>query len=185
MLPKLRPPLGAHRLVIEEAVVAHLLLVSYPDVPAAHAAGAAVAALQDRAGVPAEDIVIITRQEAGRVSLDHLTRQATGEALGGGQWGALIGTLFVVDADGASRLFKRTGLKAEFLNAVAQDLDRGMAILGLRVRGLGLEQVLDYLSARPGMGRVHSAELSGKSERAMAAIAAEFPGHVRQKAAAR
>jgi uncharacterized membrane protein len=159
----------------------HLVLVRFPDFLAAQTAGVALATLQDRVGTEAEDIVIVSQGSATSVKLDHLTRPSTGRALGGGRWGTLIGTLFAADPGSKSGPFRRAGLAPAFLDTAAALLDGGGAVLGLRVRLLGLDRVLDRLSTLAVTGRVLHTKLSPASEAALAEMAAEVPEAMTQR----
>lgn len=161
--------------------MSHLLVAIFTDEEAARMAGAALAQLQDRVGTEPEDIVVVTRPGKGRVTLDQSVRPDTGRALGGGQWGALIGTLFIKDDRGQPGFFRRAGVDEGFLAAVAQSLDQGGAALGMRVRDLGIERVQDRLSLLRVPGRVLTTRLDPKAATTLAQAAASLPEHVSRR----
>ena len=114
---------------------------------------AALAVLQQEAGTKPEDFVVVTRDVTGRISVNQSTDMATGLPLGGGRWGTMIGILFldsrkpVPNGKGLSSQLLATGLEEGFLRSAGQALEMGTAVVGLRVRLLGADRVLNRIKA--------------------------------------
>ena len=155
-----------------------LLIFVFRSADDARSAGAALAALQDAAEVEAEDITVITRGSEGDVILDHSTRATTGQALGGGRWGTVIGLLFLDSALGQPAALRNAGLDPEFTRAVEAALDGGRAALGLRVRKLGVDRAVAAMVGRPGHIKTIRTRLSLEAEAALGAVKGGLPENV-------
>lgn len=163
-----------------------LIIAAYGNQSAAFVAGESLAALQQAAGVAPEDIVVVTRSAAGRVSVNQSIDRSTGRPLGGGQWGALIGMLFLDDRTptgqgrGLAEQLGAAGLEAGFLQEVAHSLDKGGAAVGLHVRLLGVDRVRSRLAQLPGNPKILHARLDGVTEEALHDMLAQLPPAVAQ-----
>ena len=166
-----------------------LIIAAFGSQNAAFVAGERLAVLQREAGVEPEDIVVVTRDASGRVSVNQSVDIATGKPLGGGQWGMLIGMLFLDLRKGGGRgrgiapQLVEAGLDAEFLDDVVHCLDAGGGAVGLRVRALGVERVRDRLvSSRP-TPRLVQTTLDSETEEAFHALMDQIPAQVMAQAA--
>lgn len=164
-----------------------LILAAYASQPAAFAAGERLAALQAETGVEPEDIVVVTRNGSGRVSLNQGIDGTTGQPLGGGRWGALIGMLFLDprrptgQGRGLAEQLLASGLSAEFLNDVFKSLTQKGAVVGLRVRKLGVDRVREKLEALPNRPNILQAWLSPETEDALRELQDQIPQGVLQQ----
>jgi uncharacterized membrane protein len=164
--------------------VSDLIILAYRSQPPAFNAGEALAALQQAAGTEPEDIVVVTKTAAGRVSVHQSIDLATGKPLGGGRWGVLIGMLFLDKRDpgqartGLVAQFADTGLDQTFLVSVSQSLTKGGAAVGLRVRLLGMEKVLKALAGLKGNPKILTTRLSPETEDALYDLQAQIPQQV-------
>ena len=150
-----------------------LIIVAFPDEATAFAAGKALVALQKEFLIEMEDVVVVTRGEDGRVSLHQSVNLTTGGAMGGGMWGALIGMLFLnpivgtalgAGAGALAGKFTDIGIEDAFLRNVGQSLDKGGAAVGLLVRQLTVDKVLERLEPFREKGRVMQTSLSNEAE---------------------
>jgi uncharacterized membrane protein len=161
--------------------VSDLILAVYRTQAAAFAAGETLAALQQSAGTEPEDIVVVTRNAAGRVSINQSIDLATGEALGDGRWGTLIGLLFLdkrkpqSGRKGLSAQFRAAGLEERFLQDVAHSLDKGGAAVGMRVRLLGKDRVLERLKSMKSKPKILWTRLSPDAEDALYEMQGQIP----------
>lgn len=172
-----------------------LMIIVLDDEGAAFAAGEALVLMQQGGPALMEDVVVVTRGPDGTVRLNHSVDLATGRAIGGGSWGTLIGLIFVPDADevkgggevkrggeakpgdeakpGMAAKLAGLGLDADFLRAARHSLDHGGAAVGLVLRNLSAEVVLERLarfSPRP-----LRATLDPQTEAALGDFLATFP----------
>lgn len=158
-----------------------LIIAVFRTPNAAFVAGERLAALQQEAGVEPEDIVVITRAAAGRVTVHQSIDLATGKPLGGGQWGALIGMLFLdtrkptgTGTGLAEQLFA-AGLESTFLRDVRTALGKTAAAVGMHVRLLGADRVKEHLSGMAGTPKVLHARLAADTEEALQDLQARIP----------
>ena len=158
-----------------------LILLVYRSQSAAFVAGEALAVLQQEAGTEPEDIVVVTRDPTGRVSVNQSTDLATGLPLGGGRWGTLIGMLFldrrkpVPGSKGLAAQFVEAGLDRTFVHSASQSLEAGFAVVGLRVRLLGGKAVLDRVRALTGEPKILKTRLDAATEEALYDMQAQIP----------
>lgn len=161
-----------------------LIIAAYRNQNAAFVAGESLVVLQQETGVEPEDIVVVTRSAAGRISVNQSIDLATGQPLGGGRWGALIGMLFLDERKpngrgaGLAEQLHAAGLDADFLVKVAQSLDKGGAAVGLHVRMLGVDRVRARLTALAGDPKILHARLSAETEEALHDLQDQIPQSV-------
>jgi uncharacterized membrane protein len=161
--------------------VSDLIIAVYRTQAAAFAAGEALAALQKSAGTEPEDIVVVTKDTSGRVSINQSISLATGQPLGGGRWGALIGMLFLEPqkpapkAKGIGARFRAAGLDDRFLLDVGRSLTKQGAAVGLRVRLLGKDRVLDSLKEMKGNPKILWTRLGPDAEEALIDMQDQIP----------
>jgi uncharacterized membrane protein len=150
-----------------------LIIVAFPDEATAFAAGEALVLLQKKYLIEMEDVVVVTRDEEGRVKLNQSVNLVTGGAIGGGIWGTLIGLLFLNPIVGAAvgagagalaGKFSDMGIDDDFLRDVGQSLDKGGAAVGILVRKMTPDKVLEGLEAFRAKGRVIHTSLSHEAE---------------------
>ena len=159
-----------------------LIVVAFPDEATAFAAGKALVALQKEFLIEMEDVVVVTRAENGRVTLHQATDLTTGGAIGGGLWGALIGMLFLNPVVGAAvgagagalaGKFSDIGIDDNFLRNIGKSLDKGGAAVGLLVRKMTADKVLERLAPFGKKGRVMQTSLSHEAEARLKAFLEE------------
>ena len=150
-----------------------LIIVAFPDEAAAFIARAELVKLQKEYLIDMEDVVVVTRSEAGEVHLHQAVNMTASGAMGGGLWGALIGMLFLNPVIGAAMgagagalagKFTDLGINDDFLRDVGQSLDKGGAALGVLIRKMTADKVLDRLDSLHVKGRVLQTSLPKDAE---------------------
>lgn len=150
-----------------------LIIVAFPDEATAFAAGQALVGLQKQYLIEMEDVVVVTRGEDGRVQLHQSVNLTTGGAIGGGVWGTLIGLLFLNPVVGAAvgagagalmGKFSDIGIDDSFLRDVGASLDKGGAAVGMLIRKITTDKVLERLEPFREKGRVIHTSLSHEAE---------------------
>lgn len=150
-----------------------LIIVAFPDEATAFAAGEALVSLQKQYLIEMEDVVVVTRDEEGRVHLNQSINLTKGGAIGGGLWGTLIGLLFLNPLVGAAvgagagamvGRFRDIGIDDGFLRDVGQSLDKGGAAVGMLVRKITTDKVYEKLEPFREKGRVIHTSLSHEAE---------------------
>ena len=163
-----------------------LIIAAYRSQNAAFVAGESLVVLQQEAGTEPEDIVVITRDGTGRVSVNQSIDLATGKPLGGGRWGALIGMLFldrrtpVEGGTGLASQFRAAGLDSTFLQQVVTSLDAGGAAVGMRVRLLGAKRVTERLQHLAGSPRLLQTRIGAEAEETLYDMQGQIPDRVVQ-----
>jgi uncharacterized membrane protein len=161
-----------------------LIIVAFPDEATAFAAAEALVLLQKRYLIEMEDVVVVTRDEEGRVKLNQSVNLVTGGAIGGGLWGTLIGLLFLNPIVGAAvgagagaiaGKFSDMGIDDDFLRDVGHSLDKGGAAVGLLVRKMTPDKVLAELEPFREKGRVIQTSLSHEAEGKLRAFLEKVP----------
>ncbi|MBN8629565.1 MAG: DUF1269 domain-containing protein [Rhodobacterales bacterium] len=161
-----------------------LILFIFRSPSAAFVAGEALAVLQQEAGTEPEDIVVVTKDATGRVSVNQSIDLGSGQPLGGGRWGMLIGMFFLDNRQGGAEnkglaaQFRETGLDGTFLREAGNALEKGGAAVGLRVRLLGANRVLDRVKALKGTPKVLQTRLAAMTEEALYDMQAQIPEQV-------
>jgi uncharacterized membrane protein len=158
-----------------------LILAIYRTQNPAFVAGEALAAFQQEAGTDPEDIVVVTRDASGRVSINQSIDLATGRPPGGGGWGALIGTLFLdrrkpqPGGKGLAAQFRAVGLDEVFLQQISSTLGKGGAAVGMRVRLLGKDRVIEKLNSLKGSPKIFWTRLGPDTEDALIDMQGQIP----------
>ncbi|MDM7931725.1 DUF1269 domain-containing protein [Tabrizicola sp.] len=161
-----------------------LIIVAFPDEATAFAAGKALVALQKQYLIEMEDVVVVTRNENGDVALHQSVNLITGGAIGGGLWGTLIGLLFLNPVVGAAvgagagalaGKFADIGIDDGFLRDIGQSLDKGGAAVGMLVRKITTDKVMEHLEPFREKGQVIHTSLSHEAEAQLKAFLEKIP----------
>jgi uncharacterized membrane protein len=158
-----------------------LIIAVFSTQNAAFVAGEMLASLQQEAGTEPEDIVVVTQDGTGRLSVHHSTDLATGAAHGGGRWGMLIGMMFL-DArkpkpggTGLAAQFRNAGVDPKLLEDISAALAKNCAAVGMRVRKLGADRVAARLKTLKGAPRLFTARLGPEAEENLYNMQAQIP----------
>ena len=131
-----------------------LIAISFKDPAKAFDIRARLAKLQKEYLITMEDVVVVTRDDDGKVKLHQATNLTAAGAVGGGFWGMLIGMLFfnpllgVAVGAGAGALsgyLTDVGVDDAFMKKVGEDLKPGGAALFVLVLIVTGDIVLDRL----------------------------------------
>jgi uncharacterized membrane protein len=161
--------------------VSDLIIAAYRSQTAAFVAGENLAALQQAAGTEPEDIVVVTRDQSGRVSIHQSIDLATGAPLAGGRWGALIGLMFLdkrkpaPGVKGLASQFRAAGLDDKFLQDAVRSLTKSGGAVGMRVRLLGKDRVIEKLKSLKGSPKLLWTRLSPDAEEALFDMQGQIP----------
>ena len=89
-----------------------LVVISFDNENTAFEMRAELAKLQSEYLIEMEDVVVVTKDDKGKVKLHQATNLTAAGAVGGGFWGMLIGLIFFNPLLGAAGL---TGTRRSFL----------------------------------------------------------------------
>src|SRR5215212_939917 len=79
----------------QEAPVSNLIAIAYPNAQTAEQVRTTLGQLQTEKLIELEDMVIVTRDDKGKVKLHQSVSTGAAGAAGGALWGGLIGLLFL------------------------------------------------------------------------------------------
>ena len=159
--------------------MSELIIVAFPDEATAFEARAELVQMQKEYLIEMEDVVIVTRSETGEVTLHQAMNLTAGGAVGGSIWGALVGLLFlnpIIGAAvgaGAGALAGRLsdiGINDDFLRNVGQSLDKGGAAVGVLLRKMTADKVMDRMATFRAKGRIVQTSLSHEAEERLRAV---------------
>jgi uncharacterized membrane protein len=132
---------------------------------------AALARLQKEYLIDMEDVVVVTRDESGKVKLHQATNLTAAGALGGSFWGLLIGMIFLnpqvgaaVGAGAPSGHLTDLGIDNNFMKELGDGLPKGGSALFVLVRKATPDRVLADLEPFRGKGKVLQTSLSKENE---------------------
>ncbi len=153
--------------------MSELIIVAFPDEATAFAARAELVQLQKEYLIEMEDVVIVTRSDTGEVTLHQALNLTAGGAVGGSIWGALVGLLFLNPIVGAAvgagagalaGKLSDIGINDDFLRNVGQSLDKGGAAVGVLLRKMTADKVMERMGTFRAKGRIVQTSLSHEAE---------------------
>lgn len=153
--------------------MADLIAIALDDPAKAFDLRARLAELQREYLIQMDDVVVVTREEDGKVKLHQARNLTATGAVGGGFWGMLIGLLFfnpllgAAVGAGAGALSGRLtdlGIDDDFMKQLGEELKPGGAALFVLLRKATGDKVLDRLRDFTGTGTVLQTSLSKESE---------------------
>ena len=132
-----------------------LIVISFPEQQLAFEMRAALTKLQKEYLIEMEDVVIVTKDDQGKVSLHQAMNLTAMGAVGGSFWGMLIGMLFLnpllgvaAGAAGGALAGALTdvGVNDKFMKSLAaEDIQPGEAVLFVLVKKVTGDKVLERL----------------------------------------
>lgn len=156
-----------------------LVILTFPDEATAFDARAALVKMQRDYLIEMEDVVVVTRKAGEGVQLHQAVNLTAAGAAGGGLWGTLIGLLFLNPLIGAavgasagalSGYLTDIGIKDDDLKALGANLPEGGAALGVLIRKMTADKVLEGLKDFAGKGHILRTSLSHEQEARLAEV---------------
>jgi uncharacterized membrane protein len=156
-----------------------LVVISMESPSKAFELRARLAELQTEYLISMEDIVVVTRDQDGKVKLHQATNLTAAGAVGGSFWGILIGMLFLnpllglavgAGAGALSGYLTDIGIDDKFMKSVGEELKPGSAALFVLVRKATGDKVVERLRDFAGTGKVLQTSLTKDSEEALRAV---------------
>jgi uncharacterized membrane protein len=130
-----------------------LVAIAYPDLATAQEVAANAAYLQKSHEAEFEDLVVVERQQDGKVKL-HQPSMAGAGAATGALWGGLIGLIFFMPlfgmalgaaAGAAGGAMSDYGIDDKFMKQLGDELQPGGAAVLALVRTVSLDKVLPQI----------------------------------------
>jgi uncharacterized membrane protein len=156
-----------------------LIVVSFPEEHLAFELRAQLAKMQKAYLIDMEDVVVVTKDDAGKVKLHQAVNLSAVGAVGGGFWGMLIGLVFLNPLLGAavgagagalSGTFSDIGINDDFMKGLAQNFQPGCSAVFILVRKVTADKVLDGLAGFKGKGKVLQTSLEKDQEESLKAF---------------
>ncbi|MCG6940606.1 MAG: DUF1269 domain-containing protein [Thiohalocapsa sp.] len=153
-----------------------LVVISFPDEQTAFQLRAELTRLQKEYLIDMEDVVVVTKDEKGKVKLHQAVSLTAMGAVGGGFWGMLIGMLFLNPLLGAavgagagalSGQLSDIGINDDFMKQLAEHFKPGCAAVFVLVRKATPDKVIEQLKAFQGKGKVLQTSLNRDEEAAL------------------
>lgn len=153
--------------------MADLIAVTFDDESTAFELRAELAKLQKEYLIDMDDVVVVTRDEKGKVKLHQAVNLTAAGAVGGSFWGLLIGMLFLnpllgmaVGAGAGALSGKLTdiGIDDKFMKELGENLPKGGSALFTLVKRSTPDKVLERLEPFRGKGKIMRTSLSKESE---------------------
>lgn len=150
-----------------------LIVVSFPEEQLAFELRAALVKMQKEYLIEMEDVVIVTKDEAGKVKLHQAMNLTALGAASGGFWGMLIGMLFLnpllgaAVGAGAGALSGRLtdlGINDDFMKDLATHFQPGCAAIFILVKKATPDKVLAGLEQFKGKGKIIQTSLTKDEE---------------------
>ena len=136
-----------------------LIVIEFGDEQAAFELRAELAKMQKEYLIQMEDVVVVTKNEKGKVKLHQAVNLTAAGAVGGSFWGLLIGTIFLnpllgmAVGAGAGALggkLRDIGISDDFIKELAANLTEGTSALFILVRKATPDKVLEKLKGFKG-----------------------------------
>ncbi|WP_296808763.1 DUF1269 domain-containing protein [Thiocapsa sp.] len=156
-----------------------LIVVSFPEEHLAFELRAELGKMQKAYLIDMEDVVIVTKDDSGKVKLHQAVNLSAVGAVGGGFWGMLIGLVFLNPLLGAavgagagalSGKFSDIGINDDFMKGLAQNFQPGCSAVFILVRKVTADKVLEGLAEFKGKGKVLQTSLEKDQEESLKAF---------------
>ena len=156
--------------------MSNLVVIGFEDEHTAYEMRAALAKLQKEYLIDMEDVVVVTKDEKGKVKLHQTLNLTAAGAMGGTFWGMLIGMIFLNPLVGAavgagagalSGKLSDIGVDDQFIKELGQTFQPGTSALFVLVRKATPDKVLDGLAEFRGKGKVLRTSLTKDSEESL------------------
>ncbi len=150
-----------------------LVVIEFDTEQAAFAMRAELAKLQKEYLIKMEDVVVVTKNEKGKVKLHQAVNLTAAGAAGGSFWGLLIGMIFLNPLLGAavgagagalSGKLSDIGIDDKFMKELAANLTENTSALFILVRQATADKVLARLKEKEFKGKVLKTSLSVDKE---------------------
>jgi uncharacterized membrane protein len=138
----------------QEDIMSDLVVIGFDDEHTAFEMRAALAKLQKEYLISMEDVVVVTKDEKGKVKLHQAVNLTAAGAMGGTFWGMLIGLIFLNPLLGAavgagagaiSGKLSDIGIDDKFMRELGETITAGSSALFVLVRKATPDKVLAEL----------------------------------------
>ena len=150
-----------------------LVVIEFDTEEAAFDMRAELAKMQKEYLIEMDDVVVVTKNEKGKVKLHQAVNLTAAGAVGGSFWGMLIGMIFLNPLLGAavgagagalSGKLRDIGISDDFMKDLAANLTEGTSALFILVRKATGDKVLERLKQKGFKGKVLQTSLTVDAE---------------------
>ncbi len=150
-----------------------LVVIEFDNEQAAFDMRAELAKLQKEYLIKMEDVVVVTKNEKGKVKLHQAVNLTAAGAVGGSFWGMLIGMIFLNPLLGAavgagagaiSGKLSDIGINNDFMKELAANLTENTSALFILIREATADKVLARLKEKAFKGKVLKTSLTVDEE---------------------
>ena len=154
-----------------------LVVIEFEDEAKAFELRAELVKLQKEYLIEMEDVVVVTKDEKGKVKLHQAVNLTAAGAMGGTFWGMLIGMIFLNPLAGAaigagagalSGKLKDIGISDQFMKELGETFTPGSSALFVLVRKVTPDKVLEAL--KDFKGKVLKTSLTADKEENLRAV---------------
>ena len=153
--------------------MSNLIVISFDDEHTALAMRADLAKMQKEYLIEMDDVVVVTKDDKGKVKLHQALNLTAAGAMSGGFWGTLIGMIFLnpllgaaigAGAGAVSGALTDIGISNDFMKEFANGFKPGCSALFVLVREATGDKVLAGLSEFKGKGKLLQTSLTKDKE---------------------
>ncbi len=153
--------------------MSNLIVVAFEDEHTAFAMRAELAKMQKAYLIEMDDVVVVTKDDKGKVKLHQAQNLTAAGAISGGFWGTLIGMIFLNPLLGAAvgagagaltGALTDVGISDDFMKEFAHRFKPGCSALFVLVRKATGDKVLEGLSEFTGKAKVLQTSLTKDKE---------------------
>jgi uncharacterized membrane protein len=146
--------INQHVKQIKKSIMSDLVVIGFDDEHKAFEMRAELAKLQKEYLIEMEDVVVVTKDDKGKVKLHQAVNLTAAGAVSGGFWGMLIGMIFLNPLAGAavgagagalSGKLRDIGISDNFMKELAEALRNETSALFVLVRKVTPDKVLEAL----------------------------------------
>ena len=156
-----------------------LIVIAFQDEQTAFALRAELAKMQKEYLIDMEDIVVVTKDDKGKVKLHQAMNLTAMGAVSGGFWGMLIGLIFLnpllgvavgAGAGAVSGALSDIGVDDKMMKELAASFKPGCSAVFVLVRKATGDKVLEGLKEFTGKGQVLQTSLAKDKEEELRAV---------------
>ncbi len=153
--------------------MSNLVAIAFDDAHTAFEMRAALVKMQKEYLIEMEDVVVVTKDESGKIKLHQALNLTAAGAVGGAFWGTLIGLIFLNPLLGAAvgagsgalaGKLRDVGINDEFMKDVAASFQPGTSALFVLIKKATTDKVLEELSRQNFTGKIIKTSLTKVEE---------------------
>lgn len=151
-----------------------LVAIAFDDSHSAFEMRAALVKMQKEFLIEMEDVVVVTKDDSGKIKLHQAVSLTAAGAVGGAFWGMLIGLIFLNPLLGAAvgagsgalaGKLRDLGINDQFMKDLAESFKPGTSALFVLIKKATTDKVLDELKHDNFTGKILQTSLTKDEEK--------------------